>query len=723
MAFPTDTPSSASTPREPRFVPNGPPPTAEQLAIQMAGERICLVQANAGAGKTSVLVARIGEAVAHGVSPSRILALTFTDTAASVLHRRLAQAGIHTRSAEQVHVSTFDKFARNVLSRLPGDTSRAVQLDLDRDLTPWIEEALDNVPDEIVDAHPEGAFAANHVNIAQIIEAMRQLKASGALFDDVFEEDRQALLESLGVTPAQLVVTMEYERIRRGRDDEPRFRDPYDATYDLAVALEMGAIADDYLGPYTLVVCDEQHDFNETAYRVLCQVLRANRCRFLGVGDKDQVIHAALGASDVYMGERFRRDFTSTALYPLSQTFRHGPHIAYPVAAFKHKTIESYMRAHTPVKVLATDGSAYGVSTAVAEDVMDWLSHGDERETCAILLRDWHQSALVEEALWRANVRYRAPTARNFQHREEIRFVRAMFAYAVRGFDRLESQDRVALAATLALFGDVEITPSRVRELQALLAQTPELFEEFLKTWLVGENPAQPVTPVGALVLELRAQADTLTAPQAFALMRKRIDFASIAQRLYARPYDADLVMRSLDAFGNAMSAKPPGLAAFFDAWQQSIAFATTGRRVERLVIDTVANVKGREFDRVILPYLDRNEFPNPNVEPSEEENLFYVATTRARKALVLITSSEQSSRQSRFIHELDLARATLRADDALDRNRRMASAEGITRVYLKHYNPQEHAEIRALGANFDPARKQWYITSDMDAESFRPWL
>lgn len=85
--------------RTPQFVPNGPAPTGEQLAIQLANEQICLVQASAGAGKTSVLVSRIGEAIARGVSPSRILALTFTETAASVLRRRLVLAGIHTRVA------------------------------------------------------------------------------------------------------------------------------------------------------------------------------------------------------------------------------------------------------------------------------------------------------------------------------------------------------------------------------------------------------------------------------------------------------------------------------------------------------------------------------------------------------------------------------------------------------------------------------------------------
>ncbi|WP_150585143.1 UvrD-helicase domain-containing protein [Pandoraea communis] len=713
----------SKTARVPLFVPNGPAPTGEQLAIQLANERVCLVQANAGAGKTSVLVSRIGEAIARGVSPSRVLALTFTDTAAAVLRRRLAHAGVHTRSAEQVSVFTFDKFSRHVLAKLPGDGSRATQIHLDRDLSPWVEQAMNAVAEDVAESYPAEAFDANHINIAETIGAMRRLKGAGVLFDDVYDEVQEEMLDHLGVTRAQLIITVEYERLRRGRSDEPQFRDPYDATYDLAVQLGIGAIGDTFLGPYNLVVCDEQHDFNEAAYRVLYHVLQANGCRFLGVGDKDQVIHAMLGASDVYMGQRFEGDFSPMAIYPLTRTFRHGPHIAYPIAAFKQKRIDSYVREHTPIKTIVGESTDYGVANAVVADVSEWLVHGHEKETCAILLRDWHQAALIEEQLWRGAIRYQAPDGLNFQQREEIRFVRGVFAYAVDGIKRLEPHDRVSIVATLALFGNVQFDGNRLREIQAILAKTPELFEDFLNSWLLGEASGAPPTAVGRLVIELRENAATLTAKDAFALIRRRIDFQSIARRLYASPYDVNLVLRSLNALESVMSSKPKKVEDFFDSWIQSIAFATSGRRVSRLLIDTVSNVKGREFDRVILPYMDYEEFPDINAASEHEENLFYVAATRARKKLVLITSSPQLRHPSPFLKRLDLARAELRADNALDRNQNDLQQGASIRIYLKHYNPEDRDEIESLGACRDRARRQWYITSDMDVEPFLPWL
>ncbi len=96
--------------------------TAEQLdAIARRSGPLALA-ANAGSGKTSVLVERYVQAVTEdGIAPGRILAITFTDRAAGELRervrRRLVEAGEReaARASAGAFVSTFHGFCARLL--------------------------------------------------------------------------------------------------------------------------------------------------------------------------------------------------------------------------------------------------------------------------------------------------------------------------------------------------------------------------------------------------------------------------------------------------------------------------------------------------------------------------------------------------------------------------------------------------------------------------------
>ena len=69
-----------------RLIVDAPPvafqPTKEQQSVIDAQKGTVLVLAAVGSGKTSTLCRRIARTVAEGISPRRILALTFTNRAA-----------------------------------------------------------------------------------------------------------------------------------------------------------------------------------------------------------------------------------------------------------------------------------------------------------------------------------------------------------------------------------------------------------------------------------------------------------------------------------------------------------------------------------------------------------------------------------------------------------------------------------------------------------------
>ncbi len=100
--------------------------TPEQRAAIEARRGSSLLAANAGSGKTAVMVERIAEAVREdGVSVGAILALTFTEKAAGELaerlRRRLTELGEdeHARAVDGAWIGTIHGFCARLLRSQP----------------------------------------------------------------------------------------------------------------------------------------------------------------------------------------------------------------------------------------------------------------------------------------------------------------------------------------------------------------------------------------------------------------------------------------------------------------------------------------------------------------------------------------------------------------------------------------------------------------------------
>ncbi len=95
----------------------------QEAAVKRTGQDACVV-AGPGSGKTRVLVERFCWLIREkGISPLRILAITFTDKAATEIKRRLARefAGRPDlrELVERAYVSTVHGFCTRLLKENP----------------------------------------------------------------------------------------------------------------------------------------------------------------------------------------------------------------------------------------------------------------------------------------------------------------------------------------------------------------------------------------------------------------------------------------------------------------------------------------------------------------------------------------------------------------------------------------------------------------------------
>jgi DNA helicase-2/ATP-dependent DNA helicase PcrA len=225
-------------PNPPRFTPQGLIPTAEQSAIQLAQNKVVLVDANAGAAKTTTLALRIGEALARNLAPEQILALTFTPEAREVLRRRLLEIGVARAMVERIAVLSFEDFAAWMLDLTDGDHVRQCR-DV-RALKNYALQAMDYAGERYAGSVDGLELHTHSVALSQFLDVQLNLKATMALDADVEFMGPEEAAELLGVPLTDYLTTLEYERMRLDGGAGAVFRGPFDATYDLACNLHGG---------------------------------------------------------------------------------------------------------------------------------------------------------------------------------------------------------------------------------------------------------------------------------------------------------------------------------------------------------------------------------------------------------------------------------------------------------------------------------------------------
>jgi DNA helicase II / ATP-dependent DNA helicase PcrA len=212
-----------------RYSPDSFEPTQEQIDIQMASDEAMMIEANAGAGKTTTLALRIAQAIKSGTDPARIKVLTFTEPACEAMVDALKKIGLDWRFSQKIGIQTFDQFAQSILHGL--ERKRIPFLPTKEDVAPYVHQVV-----HALDIPADSDFVERFLNASQKIKGTL-IREQKLWRDEALTEDDS---ENLQIDPVFFKVTKAYEHLRfpnRDGSDRPLFRGPFDATYDLACLL------------------------------------------------------------------------------------------------------------------------------------------------------------------------------------------------------------------------------------------------------------------------------------------------------------------------------------------------------------------------------------------------------------------------------------------------------------------------------------------------------
>src|SRR6476469_7358204 len=265
-----------------------------------------LVLAGAGSGKTRVLTTRIARLIdQHGVDPSRILSVTFTNKAAGEMKERIAR--LLSRAPLGMWVGTFHAIGARMLRAAPHLVGRTASF------TIYDQDDTQSVVKRIMDRHqlstkqftPRGVHAA-------ISDAKNALVTP----------DEYA---NLAMDPFSRAVSVVY------RDLGEALRVANAVDFDDLLVLPVRLLAENppelekYRRKFKYVLVDEYQDTNHAQYQFI-KLLAGGHRNVCVVGDDDQSIYGWRGA-DIRNILDFNKDFPDAAVVRLEENSRSDPPI------------------------------------------------------------------------------------------------------------------------------------------------------------------------------------------------------------------------------------------------------------------------------------------------------------------------------------------------------------------------------------------------------------
>jgi DNA helicase-2/ATP-dependent DNA helicase PcrA len=389
----------------------------EQRAAVEATEGPLLILAGAGSGKTRVITSRIAWLIREkGVAPDSILAVTFTNKAASEMAERVDRLLENSTLAKPL-LCTFHSLCVRLLRRdiealkVNGEgLSRAFTIYDENDQQAIVKQVMKRMGLDTKQLTPRAvlskiSWAKNHMidpqeyylaskdpnseRIAHIFQSYKaELRKCNALdFDDL-------LLEAVRLLKVSTEARERYQR------------------------------------RYHYLLVDEYQDTNRPQYELM-KLLAGERKNVCAVGDEDQSIYSWRGA-DIRNILEFEKDFPNARIVRLEQNYRSTQVILEAAGAVVANNLKR------KGKKLWTDrqgGSLVGYYEApdgenealfIADRIQKFLREAEASDKgdaahCAVLYRTNAQSRLVEESLRRYNIRYTMVGGFSFYERAEIK--------------------------------------------------------------------------------------------------------------------------------------------------------------------------------------------------------------------------------------------------------------------------------------------------------------
>lgn len=626
-----------------------------------------LIIAGAGSGKTRVLTHRIaGMIETKEAWPSQILAITFTNKAASEMRERVEQ--LIGASAEGMWISTFHSACVRILRR------EADRFGYVSGFTIYDTADSRALLKRIIKALDADAYGFTPANTGGKISRLK---------NELTDADAYAATASMS-DPRERIFTEVFrqydQELRKARAFD--FDDLIGQTVHLFRAFpDVAAV---YRKRFRHILVDEYQDTNHAQYSLIRELTRpvpaelsdtgtvVEPATITVVGDSDQSIYAFRGA-DIRNITGFERDFGGAEVIKLEQNYRSTQTILSAANAVignnfdrQDKKLWTDTGAGDPITGY-TGYSQHDEARFIAEEIAEQYAQGTSYNDIAVFYRTNAQTRALEELLIREAVPYRVLGGTKFYERAEIKDAMSYLVSIANPYDPL---------AWSRLLGAPKRGIGPMAEAQlALFADTHDIsyHEAMLRAdeLTFGPKVLSTIKQLGETLRRAGEEAAAEKPAPVFEILKRVLDESEMIVKLRQKRDAQDEAraenLEELLSVAKEFDTRNPGAGLIDFLTEVSLVAAADELDSDSGTVSlmTLHTAKGLEYDCVFLTGLEEGLIPHQmSIDEvggiAEERRLMYVGITRARKRLFISLASSRAqfgdikvAMPSRFLQEI----------------------------------------------------------------------
>jgi len=624
----------------------------EQLKAVKATKGPVLVFAGAGSGKTRVLTYKVWYLIKNKIySPNEILALTFTNKAASEMKERIN----HSVSCDGVTVGTFHSVGARILRK----HIRHLDDRYSNSFTIYDESDQKSILKEIIEELDLSDYKEFHPNTLK--SKIDNFKNSSISVKDVqsqtngFENEKIAEIYDLYLE----------KLINNNAVD---FNDLI--LLPIILFKKNKKILSSYQNLWKYILVDEFQDTNSSQFEFI-SFLGSGHKNITVVGDDDQSIYGWRGANIDNILTNFKKVFPKATEIKLEKNYRSTQRIldaAWSVVSNNTNRAEK--------KLVATKGKGDKISLISAgNDEQEALAIADSIkkdikinkstfQDFAILYRTNAQSRMIEQILMREGIPYSIVGGTKFYDRKEIKNVIAYLTLIC------NPNDDIALKRIIN-FPVRGLGEKSIKLFQKLAKEKKiSLFKslEFANKLKLRNKQRESINNFYNSINGFNELLEKLDSKELFRVVLEEF---SIEYYYKNNPLEQDRynniqeLKSSIDRFAQNSDN---GLKEFLQEISLYTDLDDWNNKQNSVTLMTVHAAKGLEFPTVFITGLEQGLFPLIRIDDTdsqleEERRLFYVALTRAMEKAYLLNAHQRrrfgaqnisSFVQSDFLNEID---------------------------------------------------------------------